>query len=280
MNLATGIHIKSPYPTKEYIKINSGSKLISGKYNFFEDMNFEYFDHSYIPKDDWRNLNVSEYNLLANNIEINNRNFIKIDYIPTNIVDLIHKLSLNNLNSRSEIFSNFENNIDIVDELNKKLENFIYSISENLNYEFYKLVVFPKKVITSGISNDEITGERKFLGLHIDRSTHFNIENASNSKNRICFNIGDEERELYLINLSLSQIKAKLAEKGYNDIDIDTNNITDLFFKEFIDYPVLKIKIKPYQYYIAPTDNYIHDGTTINKDKLDITLTYLGYFKL
>ncbi|WP_445721844.1 hypothetical protein [Flavobacterium sp.] len=51
-----------------------------------------------------------------------------------------------------------------------------------------------------------------------------------------------------------------------------------MFFKYYPDYPVFKLKIKPFQYYIAPTDNYIHEGTTSRKNEIDISITYLGYF--
>ena len=53
-----------------------------------------------------------------------------------------------------------------------------------------------------------------------------------------------------------------------------------MFFKYFPDYPVLKIEQKPYEYYIAPTDNCIHDGATLERRSLDIVMTYLGHFKI
>lgn len=89
--------------------------------------------------------------------------------------------------------------------------------------------------------------------------------------------IDDEPRELYLINLSLLQIMKLLSNQSKQFVSMD--NIVEIFFNsEFINDPVIKIKINPFEYYIGPTDNYIHDGTTTNRKHPDITLTYLGKF--
>lgn len=161
--------------------------------------------------------------------------------------------------------------------INFQLDEYLKSISENgTDFEFYKIVVFPENVITNGISKNS-KDENVFLGMHIDRSTIFQIETAADSKNRICINIGNEPRELYLINLSLLQIKDLLS--SHSNQFINRDNIVEFFFNsEFINYPVIKIKINPFEYYIGPTDNYIHDGTTTNRKHPDITLTYLGKF--
>lgn len=59
---------------------------------------------------------------------------------------------------------------------------------------------------------------------------------------------------------------------------INIENISENFFYNFPDYPILKIKQKPFEFYIAPTDNCIHDGSTFDNTELDITITYLGKF--
>ena len=50
------------------------------------------------------------------------------------------------------------------------------------------------------------------------------------------------------------------------------------FLKKNPDYPVVRIELKPYQYYIAPTDNFIHDGSTLGNKDFDITIVYVGNF--
>jgi hypothetical protein len=71
-------------------------------------------------------------------------------------------------------------------------------------------------------------------------------------------------------------LKKKIDIKAHN---INIGNISRYFFSHFPDYPVLRVQQKPYQYYIAPTDNCFHDGSTLGNSELDITLIYFGFFK-
>jgi hypothetical protein len=75
---------------------------------------------------------------------------------------------------------------------------------------------------------------------------------------------------------AFNMLKKKVS---LNENDINIANIPQIFFKYFSDYPVLKIDLKPYQYYIAPTDNCFHDGSTLGNVNLDICLIYFGSFQ-
>jgi hypothetical protein len=48
--------------------------------------------------------------------------------------------------------------------------------------------------------------------------------------------------------------------------------------RQFPTYPVLRLRVKPGEAYIAPTDNLIHDGSSVGKQFPDITIHNLGYF--
>ena len=52
--------------------------------------------------------------------------------------------------------------------------------------------------------------------------------------------------------------------------------IVDTFFKEFSSYPVIRIKLNPGEAYIAPTDNIIHDGSSLGQLRHDMNLTIRG----
>ena len=63
-----------------------------------------------------------------------------------------------------------------------------------------------------------------------------------------------------------------------NKANINIANISKYFFKFFPNYPVIKVTLKPYEYYIAPTDNCFHDGSTLGNSNLDISIIYSGWF--
>jgi len=81
--------------------------------------------------------------------------------------------------------------------------------------------------------------------------------------------------------LRLSQVAELLVkEAGFAIEEINLDNIAYLFFKHFPEYPVVKLLQYPYEYYIAPTDNILHDGSTLGMKTQDVTLIYLGHFNL
>lgn len=189
---------------------------------------------------------------------------------------MIHDFKIHNLKNRQDVFERLRSNPKKLEIFNEKIENFVFKVCQDTEaFEFHRLSVIPSGRYVTSINLNEDNFE--YLGLHIDHSTSFNIENAHLSQNRICINIGNENRFLFVINLTLKQIQQMLSEK--TDVSkLNVENITDYFFKYFPNYPVLKIKQKPFEYYIAPTDNCIHDGSTFNNNFLDITITFLGKF--
>lgn len=70
-------------------------------------------------------------------------------------------------------------------------------------------------------------------------------------------------------------IKEKI---NVDKIKIEIHNIAKYFFSLYPNYPVIRIAQEPYQYYIAPTDNCFHDGSTLGNKRLDITMVYFGEF--
>jgi hypothetical protein len=74
--------------------------------------------------------------------------------------------------------------------------------------------------------------------------------------------------------INMLRKKIDVVKEGVNFANVRTH-----FFKHYPDYPVIRIRQKPYQYYIAPTYNCFHDGSTLGSTELDITIIYFGKFK-
>ena len=49
------------------------------------------------------------------------------------------------------------------------------------------------------------------------------------------------------------------------------------FMQRYPDYPVIKVRVAPGEAYIAPTENMIHDASTVAKRVPDLHLTFLGH---
>ncbi len=67
------------------------------------------------------------------------------------------------------------------------------------------------------------------------------------------------------------------------EINIMTYHETDMVYDYLSQEPgckVFKIVQRPYDIYIAPTENMTHDGTTLGKMEIDVTLVMIGYFSI
>ena len=272
MNIIKGLTFPKSFDTTN-VQINSGS--IHHTQMKFDNLDFPFKKNAFIPKNDWRSLNVDEEKLLFDD-NYSDCNFMFVGGLSSDIVEMVQDFKIHNLKNRQDVFEKLKSNPNLLERFNEKIENFVSELNQDNEVpEFHRLSVIPSGRYVTSINLNE--DDFEYLGLHIDHSTIFNLENAHLSQNRICINIGNEDRFLYVINLSLKQIQQMLSEK--TDISqLNVENITDYFFKYFPKYPVLKIKQKPFKYYIAPTDNCIHDGSTYNNNSLDITITFLGKF--
>ncbi len=275
MKLIKGISLIPNQDFKDSsVQINQGSVHYSTMH--FEKLDFPFKDNAFIPKDEWRNLSEHEAESVFSH-QHHYSDYIYIGKLPEDIIHDIKEFNIHDLKDRNIVFERMKAKEDLLGIFNEKLNSFVTTLSNaGHEVEFHRLSVIPSGRYTTSINLNR--DEFEYLGMHIDHSTGFEIDTAHESRNRICINIGNEDRYLYVINLSLRSIREMLSIHVDAD-SIHVENIGDYFFKYFPDYPVLKIRQAPYEYYIAPTDNFIHDGSTFRNTYLDITITFLGNFE-
>ena len=234
--------------------------------------------NSYVPKEPWIGLSQEMQSILISK-NLSNLDYteaISIIQIPHEISALFEKLNLNKVE-----------NYEFLDELKQQKANEYFDAMFALDNYIYKYLIkddkFDKLGVHIGKSNlfsSTISGS-KYVGLHIDNWDNLTFDNIDNATNRISINLGNEDRFLIFINLTIKQMYKEL--KKYTNkslVQYDNNSIVHDFFKFFPNYPILRIKQKPYEAYIAPTEHIIHDGSTLGSHSTDVTLTTRGYFKL
>ncbi|HKU44679.1 MAG TPA: radical SAM protein [Polyangiales bacterium] len=131
------------------------------------------------------------------------------------------------------------------------------------------------------VTKDKVSGrtEHYYVGLHMDTWEAIPIWQRNLARNRICLNLGRDDRYLLFINLTMQKINDLL---GHADLAQSNQYYgTDLgheFMQTYPAYPVTRLRIRPREAYIAPTDNFIHDGSSAGGRHPDIALHMLGYF--
>jgi len=113
----------------------------------------------------------------------------------------------------------------------------------------------------------------RFIGLHIDDLDALPIDRREDSTTRLCINLGDSARYLLFINLSASSMARAV---GGDAMQMRSTPLIHAFMNSFPDYPVARLEIRPGEAYIAPTENMIHDGSTLGMSSVDHQVTLRG----
>ena len=274
MTLKRGIIFKSDLPHfEDQLTINTGtSPAVS-------DPDIYYMPNSFIPKRDWQPLNGTARALLSERLPgTRSNNIIQVGQVPAFIEDTFRQIRLHDCINSDDVIPTVRKHEAIVKRLTTELNGFFERFSSTKQYKYHRITrAMPNRdTITCHYRNERFI----YIGLHVDRSHSYKLHTAHRSGNRISINVGYESRYLATVNLTLIQAYNMIRKKNLAGAEITPYNIANLFFKHYPNYPVIKIEIKPYQYYIAPTDNFFHDATTMGMKSMDITLVYTGNFDL
>lgn len=289
MKLKRGISIYNQLPEGyDAVTINSGTVFHTEQpapmvnYNGYKYRPV-YEDDAYVVKRDWRGLAAGEIKYLQANGHRNDYNTVYLGELPEELKNDFRRLDLVTATSRDEVLEKLKQNAEATKKLNASITSFLQPISDNKPFHFHCLGInFPNIEMvacnTTGLPETYHPKDVQYMGLHNDGTAKMTIHTAHKFGNRISINLGKETRSFLFVNLSMIQALNMLKKK--TDIKkVHIGNIPQMFFKHFPDYPVIRVQQKPYQYYIAATDNCFHDGSTLGTSTLDICFVYFGAFK-
>lgn len=271
------------YELKNKLSISSGTirKIGFDKYNLRE-----YKKNAFIPNSDWRPLTNSELNKMIIKPKYSFKKkigtTIGLIKIPEHVKKYLLSIGFGKCKNDFDYNYIYQNKYDKVKNIPRVLAGFLYShILKGYSFKDIELFCFSyEKPLIETIAYD--LKDYKYFGLHIDDGLSNSIHKRGKNPNRLSINLGLEPRYLYFINLSATQI-FNLVSKFYNlkqdfPNGIGTLSLVSLFFDYYPSYPVIRLKIFPFEAYFAPTDNIIHDGSTLDKTFPDITVVFIGYF--
>ena len=135
----------------------------------------------------------------------------------------------------------------------------------------------PGNLKTITINHD--TG--RYNGLHVDLWDRLDLNSRHLATNRICVNIGQGDRYLLFLPLSLMGIASALSEEMGPDWQAPRRFtlIGRQFMERFPDVPVIRCRLAPGEAYVAPTENLVHDGSSAGQSGMDERFTIRGHIR-
>lgn len=120
--------------------------------------------------------------------------------------------------------------------------------------------------------------ENKFYGLHVDDGGRVPIASLDSAANRISVNIGEHDRYLNFLNLDVVTMMERVGRTFVTDAYVAglSDGIGRAFLECHPDYPVVRVRVRPGEAYIAPTQNILHDGANFMAATIARHLTFSG----
>jgi hypothetical protein len=265
-------------PLRDRIEISDGIHVIEDK----EASESEYFSESVIPIGRWRRPDSEElaalFGLSANHCPWSLG--IGMGAITGTFREEVACVKALNLSSQSDA-DQFMKSSDFK-RLSKGFSTLLrdHSLYADPPTETLGISVRPPGLATTSLH--PTTGFK--VGLHLDGWDRRGYRARDLCRNRICVNIGEEDRFFLFCNVTVTTIVMIVAILlGLNETNwsyISSSALIRHFFDLFPNYPVIRVRLAPGEFYIAPPENIIHDATTMGKEKPDVALTALGYFRL
>lgn len=269
----TSIHIlsrnKSRWDLSSRLSINGGTICIK----LPKESTSASRDSIYYPKDNWRQLTTAEIDILLKQATDKDYGFVN-----HSLGGSIYTFSIPE-DLRREFWK-----ITNIESLLKKpnVPEQFHQVSNIVKYVDQNCFQVPSTrslvIVRNKPSMRSTTFDPKFnsyIGLHFDNFSKPPVNKRFSSQVRAVINLGDEERSFVFINLTLIQIFNMLnlehSPDNYQKY-ILASPMANIFMQNFPDHPVIRLLIKPGEGYIAPTQNIIHDGYTVDKTIVDTVM--------
>ena len=115
------------------------------------------------------------------------------------------------------------------------------------------------------------------IGLHVDRWDRLSVDELEQSSNRISINLGPVDRHFIFLNQTASGMVAML-ERANLYVAPDVGAIGAAFMLAFPEYPIVRLRLRPGEAYVAPTENILHDGSSAGIMETNRYLSIRGRF--
>ena len=121
----------------------------------------------------------------------------------------------------------------------------------------------------------------RYIGLHVDNWDGANLDSRDLATNRICINMGEDDRHFLFLPFSLMEIARVISMEMGPDWEAP-GRYTVLgrqFMERFPNVPVIRCSLAPGEAYVAPTENLVHDGSTVGQRDKDESFTIRGHIR-
>lgn len=230
----------------------------------------KYFDRAFLPRRAWRRPTAAELShLVSADRPTNYQNHVGVLKIPAQLMQNFKNLEFDQIETRQKFYERIESaeGQAAVEAIAEFVRGFLVKPDE-----FRIIRIFNEPGLPTTAYVHELD---RYVGLHVDNLRGQPIYGRELSSNRISVNLGREDRYLLFINLTMNE----LIELMEPESQCSPDELVLSFLETHPAYPVVRVKLRPGEAYIAPTQNLIHDGIGPTHAP-DFNLTICGHIRI
>lgn len=221
---------------------------------------------SYIPKLPWLNTSNIKYGVNESNYLIN----VSVGKLNNNLIQQLKKIKIGECKTLRDLYIIQESleYKNCIESLIRNLSRFNYDAPNLTQHRLY----FCDKTLGNNTFNKH---DNEYLGMHLDSYEGQNLNDRNKTRNRICINLGLQSRFLLFYRTTIMEMAQQINNTSDNQ---NINEIYEKYMSLNVKEHVYRIEVKPFEYYIAPTEAIIHDGSNWPSSSPDINLVFRGRF--
>lgn len=118
------------------------------------------------------------------------------------------------------------------------------------------------------------SGER--TGMHVDSWDGLGLNARRQASNRLALNLGEAPRYLLFVPRQIASMMPLLASRR-RETGLD---LVQSYFSSDCDSRIYRLEVRPGEYYVAPTENLLHDGSSWGMAGEDKVVMARGFLHL
>jgi hypothetical protein len=126
----------------------------------------------------------------------------------------------------------------------------------------------------NGLVSTTLGPDERYFGLHYDDFEGRELTTRDHARNRICINVGTSARGFSFWPIPMSKALETLKEADLSPTS--SREVASLATARNYVKELITIILHPGEFYVAPTENVLHDGNTICSTADDFALTIRG----
>lgn len=227
-----------------------------------------------VPRDDWRAVGTNDLAFLSTHVRAETWRTLNLLSVPSAIVSRLMRVNEDIVQKNAVGPKEFS--LDYND-LVVKLDDVI---AEWADIECFGPLLGMVRATQPGgayASTSQTKDGNLKTGLHIDSWDHKDWSRRRGCSNRISINIGSFPRHLVFCPVTVDEIFECFGESDQrSEPGVD---LTTWFLSSFLDVPLVRMRVMPGEAYLAPTENLIHDGSTLLVEGIDDQIVLRGHFR-